>query len=183
MLMAVLNDSPVTTGRRRGVRRAKKHSLKVDMTPMVDLGFLLIAFFVITTELSRPASLDLVMPKDGPPTGVPMSAALTFLLGKDDNVYYYHGEFTEAQSQEIIMKTTFQLKNSLGNVIREKQKQLDMMNATGKTRDDLMLIIKPGKDANYKNVIDALDEALIYNVKKYVVVKADENETEYMRTK
>jgi biopolymer transport protein ExbD len=63
-----------------GVRKMKKHELKIDMTPMVDLGFLLISFFVITTELSKPTALNLIMPTKGIAMDLGESNALTVLL-------------------------------------------------------------------------------------------------------
>lgn len=82
--------------RRAGVRRAKKHDLRVDMTPMVDLGFILITFFVMTVELTKPAALALNMPKEGgPPTTLGESNALTVLLD-GEKVYYYHGDWQQA---------------------------------------------------------------------------------------
>ena len=98
--MAQLNTSnekgQATIRKRAGVRRMSKHSLKVDMTPMVDLGFLLITFFVITAELSKPTAMDLAMTKDGPPIDLPESAALTILIDKTNTIYYYEGKWEEA---------------------------------------------------------------------------------------
>ena len=75
-----------------GVNRIKKANLKIDMTPMVDLGFLLISFFIFTTEISKPAITNLYMPKDGDPTKIPESKSLTILLGNNDHVFYYNGD-------------------------------------------------------------------------------------------
>src|SRR5262249_31264869 len=78
-----------------GVKKAKKLSTRVDMTPMVDLGFLLITFFIFTATLSSPTTMNLNMPKDTKKedeTKVKQSGALTILLGKDNEVFYYEGE-------------------------------------------------------------------------------------------
>jgi len=76
-----------------GVKKAKKLSTRVDMTPMVDLGFLLITFFIFTATMSSPTTLDLNMPKDvkdeKQKTEVKQSGVLTIMLGKNDQVYYY----------------------------------------------------------------------------------------------
>ena len=83
-----VND-PLTRPRSRaGVQRMKRHNLKVDMTPMVDLGFLLISFFVISTELSRPKAMNLYMPADGPPASTAVSKTITFLTGTDNKLFY-----------------------------------------------------------------------------------------------
>ena len=138
-----------------GVKKAKKLSTRVDMTPMVDLGFLLITFFVITTELSKPATLDLNMPKEGSPMPLGSSDALTVLLGKNNTICYYHGDWNEAMKTKEIFQTNFSVKDGLGKVIREKQQRLDTSNIK-EGRRGLMLLIKPGEDAVYSNVIDML---------------------------
>ena len=95
LFMAQLNVA-VNENRKAGIRRMIKHNLKIDMTPLVDLGFLLIAFFVITTELSKPTVADLYMPTDGKPMLFCNSNALTVLLGKNNTVFYYHWDWQEA---------------------------------------------------------------------------------------
>src|SRR5688572_33136777 len=105
--MATIDSSQPTMRSKAGVRRAKRHNLKIDMTPMVDLGFLLIAFFVMTTELMEPKALDLNMPKKGPETKVEMSNALTVLLGKNNTIYFYHGDWKDAFARKEIFTTSF----------------------------------------------------------------------------
>ena len=178
--MSVINTA-ISENRRAGVRHPKKHTPKTDMTPMVDLGFLLITFFVITTELSKPATLDLNMPKEGSPMPLGSSDALTVLLGKNNTIYYYHGDWNEAMKAKEIFQTNFSVKDGLGKVIREKQQRLDTSNIK-EGRRGLMLLIKPGEDAVYSNVIDMLDEALINGVKKYAVLKQQDEEIKWLGT-
>ena len=166
----------VSTARRRPGIRQKKQNPKTDMTPMVDLGFLLISFFVITTELSRPMATHLNMPKDGgPPITLGMSDALTVLLGKDNSVFYYHGDWEKAFQSNEILQTSFSNNGGIGDIIRQKQKWLDEYNKR-EGRKGLMLLIKPGPEANYANVVDMIDQTLINKVEKYAILKTEPDE-------
>jgi len=167
--------------RRPGFYRTKKLKIRIDMTPMVDLGFLLIAFFVMTTQMNQPSVVNLNMPKEGPESKLADSDALTVLLGADNKLYYYHGDWKKASGAGQIVETNFSEMQGLGKIIREKQQLLDGVNKKEK-RDGLMLLIKPGAEASYQNVIDALDEALINAVKKYAILKMEPEESEWMKT-
>jgi len=168
-----------TFGRRRGGIKMKKHSLKTDMTPMVDLGFLLITFYVITVQLSKPTTVNLNMTKDGPPIDLGNSNALTVLLDETNRIYYYHGNWKDALASGQVFKTNFSVSNGLGKVIREKQQWLTTHDQK-EGRKGLMLLIKAGKGASYENVINALDEAMINVVKKYAVLSADLDKAKWM---
>lgn len=163
-----------------GVRRMMKDNLRIDMTPMVDLGFLLISFFVITTELSKPTTMDLFTPKDGKPMDLGISNALTILLHNDNTIWYYQGSWEEAEKNGLIVRTDFSGNNDLRKVITAKQKWLDIYNKQ-EGRNGLMLLVKPTPGATYKSIVDVLDEVSINLVKKYALMKPTAEETGWLQ--
>ena len=182
-LNVTVNDSSTSLRSKVGVRRMTKHNLKIDMTPMVDLGFLLIAFFVITTELSKPTVTDFYMPKDGNQMPLGNSNALTVLLEKNNTVFYYHGDWEEATKKDQIFQTNFSYSKGLGEIIRKKQQWLDINMANKEGRDGLMLLIKAANEANYENVLKVLDEIAINQVKKYAIIKLTQEERNFLKDK
>jgi len=155
-----------------GVKKAKKMSTRVDMTPMVDLGFLLITFFIFTTTMAQPTAMNLFMPKDvdkpEDQNKVKESGAFTILLGKQDVVYFYEG--LDPASEGNFRTATF--KTIRDEIIRKKQST---------KADDLVIIIKPSEDATYKNTVDILDEMTISEIKRYAMV--DISPVEYQLVK
>lgn len=164
--MAEINTSS-TNGHLPGVAKSKKLSTRVDLTPMVDLGFLLITFFIFTTNMSKPTALKLLMPKEGPAMPLGESAALTICPIEGDKVFYYHGNLEEALQNHQYGFTSYTIRGGIGAVIREKQAAMDQ---AGKKRNDLMLIIKPGDNSSYRNTVDLLDEVMINAVSHYAIV-------------
>ena len=181
-----------------GVKKAKKLSTRVDMTPMVDLGFLLLTFFVFTATMSEPTTLDLNMPKDikdkKEQTEVKESGVLSVMLGKEDVVYYYEGKLKEDGSN--FQSTSF--KGIRDIIIKKRQEVIDRykqrpdpeceakMAKEGKPISncadrDFVVIIKPTKDATYKNTVDILDEMTINQVRTYAMVKIFDQEYELIK--
>ena len=151
-----------------GVKKSKKLSTRVDLTPMVDLGFLLITFLIFTTTMSQPTAMKLFLPKDTDKpeeqNKVKASGALTLLLGKNDVVYYYEGELAPDASN--FKTATFK---DIRKVILDKKRATD--------EKDFVVVIKPDNDATYKNTVDILDEMTINDVKRYAMV--DISDVEY----
>jgi len=150
-----------------GVKKAKKASTRVDLTPMVDLGFLLITFFIFTTTMSQATALKLFLPKD---TDKPEeqnkakeSGALTLLLGKDHNVYYYEG--TLAPNAANFQSSS--MKKIRDEIIRKKRST---------AKEDLVIVIKPSVESTYKDVVDILDEMTINDITRYALVDISEVE-------
>ena len=157
----------------------KKQILRIDMTPMVDLGFLLITFFVFTTTIATPSVTDLFMPDDQniiDSSNLSESLALTVLLTDHNKIYYYYGNWKEAEKDGKIFETGYSVYNGLGNIIRKKQRVIDESGKFPDGRKGLMLLIKPTSQAAYRNVVDVVDEILINDVRKYAIIEPDKSE-------
>jgi biopolymer transport protein ExbD len=160
--MAEMDTSSHDSGKKGpGVKKGKKLSTRVDLTPMVDLGFLLITFFMFTTTMSQPNSMHLNMPDDKKnidPNKVKESGAITIMLGKDNHIYYYFGQ---------------DLKPDMSNVessnYKDNRKVLLAKKASTPPAD-LFVIVMPGKESTYKNIIDILDEFSIDLIDTYALV-------------
>jgi biopolymer transport protein ExbD len=195
-------DSGAEQGGKKGpgVKKAKKLSTRVDMTPMVDLGFLLITFFVFTATMSSPTTLDLNMPKDikkqDEQTEVKESSVLTIMLGTGDQVYYYEGKLVVDATGNNFKQTTF--KGIRDIIVNKKKEVMDRYyqrpdpacEAEAKSKGkpvsncadkDFVVIIKPSDDATYKNTVDILDEMTINQVRTYAMVKIGEVEYELIK--
>ena len=184
-----------------GVKKAKKLSTRVDMTPMVDLGFLLITFFIFTATLSEPKAMNLNMPKDVDDPNQEMktkkSGALTVMLGKENHVYYYEGELDESASnfksitwaelRDIIIRKK---KEIVAKYVTDPKCEQEAMTERKKTADearkscsqqDFFVIIKPNDESTYQNAVDILDEMAINEVERYAIVKISDTEKELIQ--
>lgn len=169
--MAELNTGDGGGKKGSGKVRSKKGNSKVDLTAMVDLAFLLITFFMLTTSLSKPQSMDLGMPdkqKDDEPVEtmkVADNRSMTVLLGDNDQVKWYMGQFAtplEGPDQTGYGKAGIrkELMEKVTSVVQE----------TGDPKKGLIVLIKPSKKSTYKNLVDILDEMVICGVKTYAIV-------------
>ncbi len=155
--MAEMQTNAVQNSKRAGVARSKKLSTRVDLTPMVDLGFLLITFFIFTTTMSESTAMGFKLPAAGPPTNVGNSTTLTVIPTENNELYYFHGQLTVALQNGLFGKTGFQPAGGIGDLLREKRMQLTAMNKV----KDFTVLVYPDKSASYKNIVDLMDELVI----------------------
>ena len=157
-------------GKKGGKVRSKKSNSKVDLTAMVDLAFLLITFFMLTTTLSKPQSMPLGLPdlEDDPtdkPIKVDENRTMTVMLGDNDKMVYYMGLLASpiagptdiSYGKEGIRKELMKRKKSVVEYTGDKDK-------------GLIVIIKPSKKSNYRNLVDILDEMAIVGVPSNAIV-------------
>jgi len=164
-----------------GVKKGKKLSTRVDLTPMVDLGFLLITFFIFTTTMSQPTAMKLILPDDkanpDEQNKAKESGALTIMMGADNHVYYYEGQLKVDATNNNFMSASYNGENSIREVIMKKKADVRSRSTDPENPEkDLVIVIKPGKESTYKNVIDILDEMAINVVKKYALVEISADE-------
>lgn len=171
--MAELNDSGGGGGKKgSGKVRSKKANAKVDLTAMVDLAFLLITFFMLTTTLSKPQSMDLGLPEKPDPTKKieqPDAAddrTVTILLGAENEIKWYYGlpdKPFEGPSDAVYGKAGIR-----AELLKKKETIAQKYNNDPKK--GMIVIIKPSKKSTYKNMVDILDEMAICDVKTYAIV-------------
>ena len=192
-------------------KRAKKSSTRIDMTPMVDLAFLLLTFFVLTSTFAKPKTMEINYPADKPEDQKDqlVNNALTFIMTKDDQVYYYFGAFmadgvpnptgkpntklTKTDfSQEGLHKLLLEYNKPTSEAIKKLEEQLikkEIADTTYKrlavqAKGDvkaLTVLVKADDQAVYKNVIDLIDELNICNIGKYAVVDMGAKENELLK--
>lgn len=152
--------------------RSKKQNSGVDLTAMVDLAFLLITFFMLTTSMNKPQSMNLAMPEkdektdldDEEVTNVAETRTMTILLGENDKIVWYMGKVDaplEGPKDQVYGKGGIRVD------IQSKVKSVPL--ATGDPEKGVIVIIKPSEKANYRNLVDILDEMAINDVKAYAI--------------
>lgn len=167
-------------------KRAKKASTRIDMTPMVDLAFLLLTFFVLTSTFSKPKTMEINFPAKPPPGTEPMKVnnALTFILTregageKEDGLYWYFGQFYGPNNKDGKPVTTFNRtnfsKDGLHKILLERNdptiKELNKLEERYKKKEiadttyKRLAIKEKGKKEALTVLIKADDKAVYKNV-------------------
>lgn len=193
--MAQMETAGGGGGKHNGGVRSKKMSTRVDLTPMVDLAFLLISFFMLTTTLNKPKAMELNMPKktniEDEKQDVGECQVLNILLDTLDQVWYYEGLKVAG-----LQKTTFAGDDGIRKAILKKMKAVPAECPPGKKWNDAnkdkvkqpeevttgprdaIILIKMLKGARYKNMVDILDEMDITDCKIYAIQDPDPIEIE-----
>ncbi len=160
--MAALEPAAPKTGKKP---RARKRSFRLDMTPMVDLAFLLLTFFMLTTTFAKPNVMQLTMPVKPKPgdteTPIRQSSAMTIVLGGGHQVYYYFG--LSAPGDPSVPVPALHTTNFGPQGIRQA------LLARGQQQPAPIVLIKAGPRAKYSDMVDILDEMNITNQKRYAL--------------
>ena len=152
-------------GKHKGGKvRTKKKATRVDLTAMVDLAFLLITFFILTTTLNKPKAMELIMPdKDDKNTQMPVpeTRTMTLLLGKGDKLEWFVGEPG---------KSTPQIEGYGKNDLRKT-----LIDENQKIKDShgglpMIVVVKPSSESTYKNVVNVMDELNIVDIEQRAIV-------------
>jgi biopolymer transport protein ExbD len=156
--MAEVSQGGGGGGHKKGGKvRAKKQSTKIDMTPMVDLAFLLLTFFILTSTFNKPKTMEVTMPdkvdKPEDQTKVNENDILNLVLAENDKIYWWIGLTPPAE-------VTNYSKDGVRKVLLERIK----------LNPKIMVLIKPKDESRYNNMVDILDEMEITDMKRYAIV-------------
>ena len=167
--MAELDTSGGGKGK-GGKVRSKKQSTRVYLTAMVDLAFLLITFFMLTTTLAKPQAMDLAMPdkekQDQQELTIADNRTMTILLGADNRLEWYMGLVDKPLTPPQVDNYG---RNGIRKAMVENAKKV--IAATGDPSKGLIVLIKPSDQSNYRNFVDILDEMKVSNIDRYAIVE------------
>lgn len=174
MAAAVGEDSG---GGKKGKKGRKKKAIpRIDMTPMVDLGFLLLTFFVLVTDPTELSAVKIVIPpkvdeKDlqaDPPPPIQCSKVLNLVMGKDHRIYYFQCPDDEEFMDLNMTKVS---KGQLRQVIYDYREKVNAKWAKAEDPKPMIVVIKPMKTSVYRDLVDVLDEMHITNQTKFIIDK------------
>lgn len=161
---------------------SKKSNPRIDLTPMVDLGFLLITFFVFTANLNKPNTMDIFMPHEGgTPTEIPHHTAMTIFLGKEHQLFYLTSYDAMQNDFDKLTRTNFR-NTGIRQALLQHTVSVKMAYAQhlkGSTSHDApFILIKPDATSQYSDLIDLLDELAIANIHHYAIMDINHKESE-----
>ncbi len=157
-------------GKKKGGKvRAKKSSTRIDMTPMVDLAFLLLTFFVMTTTLNKPQTMEITMPEKPKPGDempeINEKNVMTLVLGEDDKIYWYMGI-----TDPVVEVSNFSA-TGIRKILLAKKAELPK----------LVVLIKAMDEAKYKNMVDIMDEMNISTMQRFALVDITPTDVELVK--
>ncbi|HEV7349340.1 biopolymer transporter ExbD [Telluribacter sp.] len=174
--MAEIVDAGGGHGKGDGKVRAKKMSTRVDMTPMVDLGFLLITFFMLATTMSKPTSMTLNVPdkqedkKEQQTEPLKASKVLTIFMGRNNDIWYLDGVAADDDNAEAALKKTT-YGTGIRDVVFQSKTRINSQNPKDEAGNDpFVVVLKPTPVSTYRNMVDILDEMAITKSKRYALV-------------
>jgi len=159
-----------------GVKKGKKLSTRIDLTPMVDLGFLLITFFIFTTTMSKPKTMEINMPVDIKDTTTKAKdyCTMTILLSQQHRLYYYVGLADDPMHPPKVEVTYFQNRNGIRDAIIQHKKNVDEEKMNGMPghipTDKPVILIKPDINSQYEDMVNILDEMKINDMPIYAMI-------------
>ncbi len=186
-------------------KTGKQSAARIDMTPMVDLAFLLLTFFVLAATLAKPRAQEIIYPDDAisDPTPLNSKNALTLLLGEDDeHIAYYHGMWNNSDtlvhytsltregirpvlfmrnSEYLNRMALFDGRTQSGQITQSEFEQLKREVISHQTK--FMVIVKTLPETPFRLVIDAMDELNMTDVKRRVIQEMTEEEANALRQK
>jgi biopolymer transport protein ExbD len=168
----------------------QKHSTpRIDLTPMVDLGFLLLTFFVFTASLSQPQTMEIFMPNDqevpNPPTTIPHHTAMKIFIGKNHEVFLLRGEDAMRNNFQAAQKISIQRSKDLRDQLDQHKLQVRQAYEThlpgAKATDKPFVLLKATAYADYGDLVNVLDELVICGIERYALVDLEQEESNQLQ--
>ena len=153
-----LVDSPNGEQRgRKAKRKRKRLGFHIDMTPMVDVAFLLLTFFMLTTTFGKANTMEINIPPENSEVKIAETNVMTFRIVEDGYAYWSIGEGPPEQIELYEASDAM----SLGGDIRQMLLQQTQANSK------LVIVVKISDKAKYKYLVDLIDEFNLMKIDRF----------------
>lgn len=159
-MAAVDTAEPKGKKRKGGKKQKKRVAIRIDMTPMVDVAFLLLIFFMVTTVFRTPQTMEVNLPPSDQKVDIAESNLMTFYITQDDLIFWAVGK---DKPQKVVMK-------DLQPLLAEKNK----------ANPKLITLIKLDRKAHYHMMVDMLDELNIGNITRFSIAPLTDRDKEVL---
>ena len=140
----------------KGKRKKKRIPIKIDMTPMVDIAFLLLIFFMVTAVFRTPQALEINLPPKDVQIPIAQSNIMTIRVLPGDRVFWSVGE---GAPNAVTL-------HALAPVLRSESEK----------NNKLVVLIKIDREAEFRHMVDIIDELDVAGVTRFAMAPLSEEE-------
>ena len=138
---------PKKRGRRGKRKKTRRMGIRIDMTPLVDVAFLLLTFFMFTTSMARPQTMEINLPPEMVKIEIAESNLLTIRVNEKGEIFWNIG--MEAPKKIEV--------NDLRRFLKEQ------LNGNPK----LVTLLKVNREAKYDVMVHMIDELNLANITRF----------------
>ncbi len=139
---------PRKHGKAKKRKKSRRLGIRIDMTPLVDVAFLLLTFFMLTTSMSRPQTMEINLPPDETKVDVPESNLLTLFVNAKGDIFWSIGSFQSAKRIEFVKLRAFLKEQNTAN-------------------PKLITLLKIDREGKYNTMVNMMDELNLANVTRF----------------
>ena len=153
-------DTPQPRGKKKGkgIHRPKRRvGVRIDMTPMVDVAFLLLIFFMVTTVFRTPKALEINLPPKDTNVQVPESKTMTLRILADGRLYWKRGAKENPWNRSSVTQVKDVLKPFAG-------------------QNELIMVVKVDREADFENMVNMLDELHAAKLTRFSITPLEDKE-------
>ncbi len=141
-----------------------RQGVRIDMTPLVDVAFLLLTFFMLTTQFKPPEEVSITLPSSLSEFKLPESDVMTINIADDGRIFL-------GLDSQILRGRLFGKENELKASILVEKDQLGNLLVQARTMNPkLRTVIKGDRNSEYGVTEDVMDILLKTQITRFSLV-------------
>ena len=155
------------------IKKKRRVSIVNDMTPMVDIAFLLLIFYMATTTFKPPEARAVELPESHSQIELPDKDIINITVTKEDSIYVDYIQLVEVEIEGKLV-------NTKGRIVRTTDTYnvaTEILSARAKNYRALV-VIKADQDASFGVMQDIMQSMQENNLERFLIITDNEIESE-----